>query len=172
LLRVEFIGEERLRAFWNLTRKGSNDPPRPVFPIETTWESMKYRCALVHGITPFGVAVAQNGNYEDYYPPVLENEFFVEVRCDNQMSEEKGIKIAQAYLFEISTSAGVDLFPSPRATIHDDLDEGEEDKEGYDSNWNHRLRPLLLGKEMADLISLYNAGIYAQDSSIQILFFT
>lgn len=174
LLRVEFSGAEKFRSFWKLARKGSEGPPHPVFPIETKWESRKYHCALVHGITPFAVAVLKNGNYEDYYPPVLENEFFVEVRCDSQISEEDGMKIAQAYLFEISASAGVYLFPSPREIIDYDFweEEGEDKEKLHDSEWNPRLRPLLLGKGMADVISLYNAGVRAQDSSIQILFFT
>lgn len=173
LLRVEFIGDEGHQALWKLTGKGTIDPPSPAFPINMIWESKEYRCSLIHGITPFAVAVVKNGNYEDYYPPVLDNEFFVEVCCESQISPEICMKIAQAYLFELSTSAGVDLSPSPRATIdynYLDVDEGDKEKDG--PSWNTRLRPLLLGKGMADLISLYITGISAQDSSIKILFFT
>jgi len=174
LLRVEFIHDERLRAVWNLARKGSNEPPRPIFLVETTWETMKYQCALVHGITPFGIAVVQNDDYEKYYPPVLEEEFFVEVRFDNQSAEKNVLMVAQAYLFELSVSAHVNLMPSPRATCEPEYweeDEENREKEGIDSAWNQRLRPLLLGKGMAELVTLYNEGIRSQDKSIQILSF-
>lgn len=174
LLRVEYINAGSPLAIWELIGKGSKDPPRPVFPIEFVWESTKCRCSLVHGITPFAVVVVQKKNYDDYYPPVLDNEFFVEVRCDVQISPEICREIAQAYLFELSSSVGADFSPEPREIFEQwEVEDGKVgEKESNGSIWNQRIRPLLLGKGMADLISLYNTGIRADDSSIKILFFT
>ena len=107
------------------------------------------------------------GLYSDYYPSATDDDLFVEIRFETPLPENLVQNIVQAYLFELSTSLGVCLvvWPLPESF---DPDDGID----VDKFPTYRLRPLLLGRGLPNLLKLYNQGVAATAADIQILLFT
>lgn len=126
-------------------------------------------CSITTGFTLFGVTIAFEGNYIDEYPPIIDDDVFVEIRFDKQISESLEKSILEAYLFELSSSLNTDFKVSTRPDC-EEIDFSYEELE--DHNFNPRFRPLLIGKGMADLLDLYNRAIASIDPDVQILYFT
>jgi hypothetical protein len=63
-------------------------------------------CSLTEGFTVFGAAVAAAGNYNKEYQPV-EDDLFVEVRYRRPVSRDAARYVADAYLFELSSTLSV-----------------------------------------------------------------
>lgn len=125
-------------------------------------------CALVKKFTLFGPAIAASGTYDKYLPPVLDDDLFVEIRFSGGIQEKEARALFEAYVFELSSSLGVDLAESPRPDIVD------EDPDLYDHGIylsETRLRPLLSGKGMMELLALYNRAI-AAPNEVKILYLT
>ena len=107
------------------------------------------------------------GAYEKYHPPVSEEDLFIEIKFDKPISHATEKNIFEAYLFELNSSLSIVIQKSPRPYIDDSWLE-----EDYELTSDHRLRPLILGKGIAELLSLYNKAVVAQDLSVRILYFT
>lgn len=66
----------------------------------------------------FGAAEAASGEYDKSFPPVSSGEVFVEVRSrSGTISDDTARYVADAYLFELSSSFGLDLEVDPRPTL-------------------------------------------------------
>ena len=124
-------------------------------------------CSLTEGFTVFGAAVAATGDYSKDLQPVM-GDLFVEVRYRSPVPLDTARYLADAYLFELSSTLGFEFKEDPRPTL--------ENWEGYPEGGprvsNARLRPLLLGKGMSDLLKLYNRAVAASDDETRILHFT
>ena len=125
-------------------------------------------CSLVSGHTPFGFMVYRQGDYEDYYPSVLSEDLFVQVSFENADRREFIKEIAAAYLFELSATHNLDLAPSPRGTLVEDL----SDETNAETAQIPQFRKLLLGKGMVALLELYNQAVAVADPETRILCFT
>lgn len=163
LLRVEFLAADDPGGFFHLL----NDSGK-AFNIETRYGSETYCCCVVSGITPFGIAVAMEGNYEKYFPPATYEDLFVEIKGSEFSMPDSMRAAAEAYLFELSATGRVTLQPSPRPDISDD---DESDLGNAKQYLQPKLRPLLFGKGMHEITSLYNTGARSVDPAIQILFY-
>lgn len=122
------------------------------------------RCAIVAGITPFGFLVTRSGDYEKYYPPAMGEDLFVQVTWFGSIERREILEVTEAYLFELESSMGITLSPSPRATVHE-VDEDETERRVLIP----RLRPLICGKGMEDLHRSYNAAVRSWDPQYRIL---
>jgi hypothetical protein len=135
--------------------------------LDVSIDGVDVACSLTEGFTVFGATVAASGDYSKDLQPVM-GDLFVEVRYRNPFSLEAARFIADAYLFELSSTLGLEFEESPRPTL--------EDWEWYPGGEprisNARLRPLLLGKGMPDLLRLYNRAVAASDDETRILYFT
>lgn len=125
-------------------------------------------CSLVRGFTIFGILVACAGEYDKYFPPILDNDLFVEIRFNQIISELLECNILEAYLFELNSSLDISLEISPRPY----LDEIWFDEQCDDFFHDTRLRPLIIGKGTTELLKLYNKAVASKDLDVQILYFT
>lgn len=135
--------------------------------LEVPLEGQNVMCSLTEGLTVFGAAVAASGDYSKDLPPILDD-LFVEVRYQYPISREVSRHIVEAYLFELSSTLGLDFEEDPRPTLAD----WEWYPEGEPQISSARLRPLLLGKGMPDLLRLYNRAIASSDEGTKILYYT
>lgn len=124
-------------------------------------------CSLTEGFTVFGAAVAASGDYNKDLPPILDD-LFVEVRYQHPISRDTSRYVADAYLFELSSTLGLEFEEDPRPTVTD----SEWYPEGESRIADARLRPLLLGKGMPALLNLYNRAVAASDDGTRILYYT
>jgi len=127
-------------------------------------------CSLTEGFTIFGVAVAAKGDYDKDFPPVFPGELFVEIRFE-ELPESTLRNALGAYMFELSSSLGIDLEISPRPSL-DDEDRLEERGTPESTMPETRLRPLLFGKGMTELLQRYNRAVATSDLEVQVLYFT
>ena len=126
-------------------------------------------CSLTEGFSPFAVSIAASGNYDKYLPPVLHEDLFVEVRFDGGVGEDEVRELLAAYMFELSSSLSIDLEISPRPSI---IDEDDLDLSEYGMSLSEpRLRPLLLGAGMPELLHLYNKAAVTADDEVRVLYF-
>jgi hypothetical protein len=123
-------------------------------------------CSLIKEFTLFGVLVAASGNYEKYYPPVTAEDVFVEVQFEHRLSEKLALNLFHAYLFELSSTVGIRFKVSPRPEI--DYSWEEE----YRLIEESRLRPLMYGNGMTELLQLYNRAISVLEPDVEILYLT
>ncbi len=127
-------------------------PTRRYLRMPVSHDSIEATCSLIEGFTIFGPAVAASGDYDGDFPPIFPGEVFVEIRFRNgQLSEDTARYIADAYLFELSRSVGLEFEVDPRPS----LDYEDPEEPDWRASYDARLRPLLLGMGMPKLLLLY-----------------
>jgi hypothetical protein len=148
------------------------DNNKAILTTQVETKKGKIECCLVGGVTIFGFLIAMNKEYDDTLPPVLDNDFFVQISFKSPLSTQEIDELFEAYIFELSSSANIVLSLEARPFItglkvYDGSEEFEEPKE-----INAKLRPLMISKGMAGLLSLYNKALVTNDPEIRILYFT
>ena len=167
--------DEALSAAWREVSEKAHEladkirkPTRRYLTIPVSYESIDATCSLTAGFTVFGAAVAASGEYDKAFPPVFSGEVFVEVRFrSGKVADDTARYVADAYLFELSSSFGLDFEVDPRPTLDYDDHEELDWRFSYDA----RLRPLVLGMGMPELLRLYNRAAVATDDEIKVLYF-
>jgi hypothetical protein len=143
-------------------------PTKRYLTMPVSHDGIDATCSLTAGFTIFGVEVAASGEYDDDFPPILLGEWFVEVRFrGGHLSDDTARYVADAYLFELSSSAGLDFEVDPRP----DLDYEDAEDPDWRSSYDARLRPLMLGMGMPELLRLYNKAAAATDDEVKVLYF-
>lgn len=142
--------------------------PEYYFVHSCKAEGRDWMCSLTKGLTLFGILTAVHGNYDSFFAPVDFSDVFVEVRGTSTLERGLAEAIYQAYLFELSSSLNMDFREAPRPLVIDDEIDEPHDSEADSA----RLRPLLLGKGMDELLRLYNRAISTSDLDVAILYFT
>lgn len=130
--------------------------------------SVEISCSLTRGFSIFGILIACAGEYDKYFPPVLDTDLFVEIRFDKKISESLEQNIFEAYLFEVNSSLELSVEISPRPSLDDSWLNEQCDYIFQDP----RFRPLILGKGTTELLKLYNKAVSSKDLDVQILYFT
>ena len=138
-----------------------------LFPIEVSVEGCAFRCLITGGLTPFGVLIAAGDDYHKFYPPVPDDELFVEVSFEGFANKELIRNLAYAYLFEISTGLKVDLLPHPWPPIFAESDRPAD----ITPTEKIRFRPLMIGKGITQIIYLYQKAVISSDPETQLLQF-
>jgi hypothetical protein len=115
-----------------------------------------YRIQLVEGMTLFGAKIAQEGSYEKWCPPCVESDAFVEVaHAGGKYATASAL--VDSYLYEIHSSLGLQFRRDRYVEAVDDWDEETKDAlKAVDSERGGRLRPLLFGPGIQDLMILFN----------------
>jgi hypothetical protein len=165
--------DEDLSEAWHQARQRREElrgelekPAQRYCSIGASLNGHDVTCSLTEGFTVFGAAIAASGDYDKYLPPILDD-LFVEVRYRHPISIDAARYLANSYLFELSSTLDLEFEMDPRPTLEDEdlYSESELQTAGA------RLRPLLLGKGMLELLKLYNRAVAASDDEIKILYF-
>jgi hypothetical protein len=172
-----FPGDERFdeelseawdQARWRCSELGKEleKPVRRFCSVEASCDGNDVRCSLTEGFTVFGAAVAASGDYDKYLPPIMDD-LFVEVRYQHPISIDTARYIADSYLFELSSTLDLEFEMDPRPTLEDEDLYSESELRAHHA----RLRPLLLGRGMPELLKLYRRALAASDYEIQLMYF-
>ncbi len=135
------------------------------FSVEVAGRS--FDCEVRSGLTLFGILVVAQGSYEKFFPPVLEDDLFIEIRFPPGTDREIVRNLVLALLFEISASIGIDLQPSPRPELYF---EDTEDEVAPPFQLG-RLRPLMTGKGLPELLRLYSDATAVSDPGLQVVMY-
>jgi hypothetical protein len=116
--------------------------------------------ALVDGFTPFALHVLHEGDYEeDYYPAVAPDELFIEVTYPEGTPEATWRELCPAYLFEIEQQTEMGFLPTPRTPLGKEPFDYDETREYVELTRRARLRPLMSGPGVANLLALYERAV-------------
>ncbi|KQL21233.1 hypothetical protein [Cytobacillus solani] len=165
-----FIGKKlalvRIDSFRRevLTRITDENPH--VTSLTEIIDDQEYEINIVEGITSYGLALAIEKKYNKYTPPVDYNDMFIEIRAESDLNHDIINSLVQAYMFEIRSTLKVEIHISPRPYY----DPWEDDENEIDiSSTPLKLRPLLRGKGISELIDLYNSTLPTQNAEILLL---
>ncbi len=160
--------EERLFSdILELDLDGDDICDGEYFPIEISVGTQTVRCSIRSGLSAFGVLIAAGDDYDKYLPPLLPYELFIEVCFKEALDRELAANVANAYLFEISTSLQVELVPDSRPVRFGDTDE----RGNPPAADRVRFRPLMIGKGIGEILHLYHEAIKTLDPEIRVLQF-
>lgn len=124
---------------------------------------------LTTGFTQFALHVVDSDLEHEYFPPVASDEAFIEIISDEELREDDSLAFVNAYLFELSATAGAEFTIAPRLEVDEDpFGEFSEDLPPLPN----RFRPLSIGKGMAELHAIYNRAISTPDDELRLLCFT
>ena len=123
-----------------------------------------YEVSLLSGLTPFGMRVVIDEAYGEYNPPVSD-EYYVSIESEDKLEEKVTDEILNAYIFEIYTTANIELEIAPR------VKESWWDYDYVNDDYKTlEFRPLKLGKGVNKLYQLFNSSISITNSEVKILF--
>ncbi|WP_129727950.1 hypothetical protein [Ectobacillus funiculus] len=144
---------------------------RAAYELPTTItesaHDQEYELNIVAGLTSYAFKLVIDQMYSKYVPPVDFDDIFIEISCEDKLDEEVLESLVEAYLFELKSTIGIEVHPSPRV-FYDPWEEEDVQLEAALS----RLRPLLRGKGVPELLKLYNSSLSTQNAEILILTYT
>lgn len=132
-----------------------------AFILKTNFHDKEVTCSLVKGITPISLKAYKNDEYDEFFPPVSNEDYFVKIKS-SCLEKQEHIEIANAYIFELSASKTTELSLTEKVKIDFDFEEEIEKS-------TENMRPLLFGKGMNELLLLYNESIATFDLDLKIL---
>ncbi|MFS0687782.1 hypothetical protein AB1K89_00850 [Sporosarcina sp. 179-K 8C2 HS] len=128
-------------------------------------DGQNYSINIVNGLTSYGIKLIINNLYDQYLPPVDEFDFFIEITVEDTIDASIVDDLVNAYLFELKSTLGISVHLAPRLSyITDEVPEFKIAAK--------RLRPMLRGKGIDELLRLYNSSLSSMDYEILVLTYT
>lgn len=124
--------------------------------------------------TPFNVFVAKNFTTDEDHPPIWSTDAFVEIYCTtSQVSVDAASDVANAFLFELSSTLGADfrVEPYPDPAESERFNREIDDLRAQIDHSTHplNLRPLLVGRGLDSLLDLFLSAVNVDDEDFAIL---
>lgn len=131
-------------------------------------DNKTYEIALFKGICLYHILVEQSGNHDKYLPSYCENDYFVRIVSQDILDMKVADDLAVSFVFELQSTHGLVLsFSSGRPDFEDTYyEENELSKEPYE------IFPLLYGRGINEILSLYNKSKIVWESDYKILCLT
>ncbi|PEA56062.1 hypothetical protein CON64_05385 [Bacillus pseudomycoides] len=120
---------------------------------------------MIGGVSTFNLALTLAHEYNEEYPPSHYDDVFIEIRSNTELNEEIVDSLVQSYIFEVKSTLGIELHRSQRYHY-------EEEDSVEEEATPEKLRPLLRGKGVGELLRLYNSSLSVQDVEILLLTYT
>lgn len=128
----------------------------------------EYNVDIVEGLTSYAIALTLEGFYNKYTPPIDYDDMFIKIHSEKEIDNNIINDLVQAYIFEIKSTLGIEVHPSPRPYYSPDDAYDMWEEKGMNSAPS-RLRPLLQGKGISELLKLYNSSVSTPNPEILIL---
>lgn len=141
------------------------------FRRDVTVDGVGFCCQVVFGGTPVALHLHVHELSDDSYPPYDDEEIYVWIKQDKPVSEAVRASVFHAYLFELATTAKIELAPKMRMRWAADVDEDSDAIFDGLTAKGERLRPLVAGPGTGDATKLFVAALSATDRGHRILGF-
>lgn len=139
------------------------------YTISQSWGNKTINISLEEGFTAFGMFLLMEGEYDKYTPPVFEEDLFIEIYSPEGIDLQEVEAIIQSYIFECGTTLSLNLTPTPRPTSYDFFYVDQEDQE---VKKELKLRPLIQGKGINEVLNIYNSGNEIHNAEFLVLTYT
>lgn len=114
------------------------------------------------------VVVLRDFFYDKYNPPLRPYDAFVAAKHSESVGEIAALGAIYAFLFEVHVTLGLNITASRRPTV-DDVTYPEEDEMAVLQQRAARMRPLLVGPGLFDVLREFNRGVEASDAETALL---
>ncbi|MGG6309808.1 hypothetical protein [Paenibacillus macerans] len=142
-----------------------NDSKLLDYYIEQKWDEKKIKVNFAKELTSYGIRLTMDNHFDKYVPPLSMDDLFIEISSLDTIDPRIVDDICQAFIFECASSLDINIFMTSRPTNLYYWDDEEKLP-------NIRLRPLMQGKGMSDLLRLYNSANQVHDAEYRILTYT
>lgn len=138
------------------------------FKLRQNWNGKQIKVQVVDDLTSFSIKLTMDGLYDRYTPPLDNQDLFIEITSEDDLTPQEVDDIVASFIFECAVSHDINFFVHPRQTSLQlwDLSEGILDEA------NLKLRPLINGKGITDVLNIFNACNHIFDSEYRILNYT
>ncbi|WP_139017866.1 hypothetical protein [Bacillus andreraoultii] len=139
------------------------------FQSKIDFEDISYNVDIVWGLNSFNFKLAEKGLFSKYVPPYLEEDIFIVIESDKKIVEAHLDIIFDSYFFELKSTFNLEIEPNPWIYELWDYDEDEDD---FKNMKEISLRPLLQGRGIKELLSIYKSAFDTSYPQQQILSFS
>ncbi|MGA9286824.1 MAG: hypothetical protein WBV93_00630 [Anaerobacillus sp.] len=133
--------------------------------VKEVIDEQEYTINIVNGLTSYGIKLIIDGNYNEQIPAVENDDTFIEIRGEDKIDERVIDSLVESYLFELKSTINISIHVMPRVSYY------TEQYEEFRTNAT-RLRPLLRGKGVHELLKLYNSSLSTTNFEILVLTYT
>jgi len=130
-------------------------------------QDTNYKVDIVTGMTSFNVKLTIENMYNKYVPPINHEDMFICISTDTTLNEKDVDIIFNSYFFELNSTLGLEIHTSP--WIYELWDEDEEVEK---TDKGLKIRPLIQGKGIQELLEIYRTAFNTEHSEQQILTFS
>ncbi|MGM1050259.1 MAG: hypothetical protein ACQEXX_29635 [Bacillota bacterium] len=146
----------------------SNDSELTDFTTSQKWGGKDMTVGLTKGISSFGIKLTMNKLYDKYVPPVSGDDLFIEIKSTEPIDEKEIQDITESFIFECSSSYNLNISVSTRPTKIEHWEDVIDDEKLL----NGKLRPLIQGKGISDVLKIFNSCNHIHDAEYLILNYT
>ncbi|TKJ87224.1 hypothetical protein PaeCFBP13512_18555 [Paenibacillus sp. CFBP13512] len=138
------------------------------FETSIKFNDITYTVNLITEINSFNVKIAEEGKYSKYTPAYLEGDYFLKITSVGSINNAILDNVFNSYFFELKTTLDIEITIAPWE--EDDFTDYEVQKD--DELGSTRLRPLLQGKGINELLNIYKNAFNTSYPEQQILSFS
>ena len=128
-------------------------------------DGREFRCSLVSGFTTFAVFIEDEGGVDHHHASFYPNTGYLWLEHPEPAEDKTILDVANAFLFELATSAEVTFSMAPYPEV--EYPDEDEERDQHDVT----LRPLVLGHGLPDLYELFVAGCSANPAEYALIHF-
>jgi hypothetical protein len=161
---IEPIEDTKL-SFLNL---GGHWPDSRLFEQKLAFNNIDISIGIVSGFSPFSLLISKNEDYEEYYPPFHEEDYFIEIIFSHPINPSIVYSLIETYLFELNSSLNFSFRQHIRPKTDGTFDFDYAQEKANELSKNFRLRPLLSGKGIKDVCHLFNRAISIEDDELRL----
>jgi len=147
---------------------GGDWPSTRLFQQKLNVDGNEISIGIINGFSPFSLIVTKNGDYEDFWPPFHEDDYFIEITFENTIESSIVDSLIETYLFELNSSLNLTFRQHIRPTIEGDLDYDDAYEKAIKLEETSRLRPLINGKGIKEACHLFNKAISIEDDELRL----
>jgi hypothetical protein len=94
-----------------LLNLGSDCPNSRLFEQKLKIDTNRISIGIVNGFSPFSLIISKYGDYEEFWPPFSDEDFFVKIIFDKPVLQDTVNHMVETYLFELNSSLNLAFAP-------------------------------------------------------------
>lgn len=147
---------------------GGDWPTTRLFEQKLNFNSNELSIGIVNGFSPFSLIISKNGDYEDFWPPFHEEDYFIEIVFSKPIEDSIVDSLIETYLFELNSSLNLTFRQHVRPKTDGYADFDYEQEKAMKLVETFRLRPLISGKGIKDACHLFNRAMSIEDDELRL----
>jgi len=173
---TRYISQKRILQFiepiedtkLSILNLGGDWPTERLFEQKLNYDGIEISIGIVNGFSPFSLLVSKNGDYEDFWPPFHEEDYFIEIAFSKPIEHNIVDSLIETYLFELNSSLNMTFrqHVRPMTDGSEDFDYAQE--KAMKLMETFRLRPLISGKGIKDACQLFNKAMSIEDDELRL----